>query len=307
MNNATTIVGADIGRCNSKIYCGPNQKFLYKSTATIVQCSDEPNSITVCSHEYNSNNESAKNTRYEIGKRGNFISNDDKSKDDVFHACLMYGLSKIENEFVDISIGLPIDHYKLYKNNLKEKYHSKDYIISDCNNKDKLIRIANCIVCPEARYCLGNDESNTTLIVDIGGLTLDIALFEDNEVVYTRTHELGVHQLYLQIAEKFSKSYGDYYTINDIEQAVRSNKIIKDNKLVEYDFTKYRIEFLKGIISVIRKEIGWGKHIPKFVGGGSIVFKDILGIKGFVVNDECIFTNAIGFYNRRLSEYGYRK
>ena len=117
-----------------------------------------------------------------------------------------------ENNF-DIITGLPIKHYKKYKDELIKLIHenrNKEVIF---NGKIRNININNIEVFPEGLgvlYSLSEQElskfdKRDILIIDIGGSTTDIALLNgsglNREIIKTHSASFGMNEIFNDIKE----------------------------------------------------------------------------------------------------------
>ena len=297
MEKQCAIVGIDVGRSNTKMICN-GYSDIFKTCSLLKNNSFESeNSIII------------DGKKYIVGKEGNSLSNDNKADDFVFNTCLLYGLSKLEDISFNIVSGLPITHYMKYKDDIEAKYTNSIYEIEYMKNYKKnykIINIENLMIVPEGIFCINDDDGSDVLVIDIGGFTVDVALYKDYKLINATTYDLGVRKLYGYITDELNKTYSGGYDTNDIERYVEKNKIILDNQWQDFDFTMYRASFLEKIISTIRDDFGWKKTIKKFIGGGSKVYEDLLNHNGLQVSKSSIYENAMAFYYKGVDVYGKR-
>lgn len=198
-------VGADIGHYSSKF----NGEFSIISKVT-------KNSLGVLDKDiyhlmYDTND-------YYVG-RGSFEPNLNKIKKDNLIPLLLTGLSRLainKQSCFNLVVGLPINLYKDWRTNLKEKIleHEVTQLTMEYQNirQEKTIIINNCTVYPEcvgAYYSIPN-KFNSVIIVDIGGLTTDIAYIKKGSLIDASTVVVGTINILSKIQEYINSKYAVY-------------------------------------------------------------------------------------------------
>ncbi|MGV8149573.1 MAG: hypothetical protein ACLKAN_11270, partial [Alkaliphilus sp.] len=165
------------------------------------------------------------------------------------------------------------------------------------NNEKKAIVIENVVVFPEAAAVFYMQPKQTCLIIDIGGLSVDNALFEEGNLTKHSTYSMGVMKLNTKIANELNAEhdlslnswsvekilneglfiYGKQVPINE-ERVIESHVLLIVEKIkLEYD--------VKAIENIV------------LAGGGSFIcasfFKKHMPQLEVIENSR--FSNAIGF------------
>lgn len=286
------LFAADIGHNRSKICYSNNYDEIDTFRSTIKL-------NTRLMSNSSSTNVIIDNKNWVIGTaEGTFSSEDDKSKDNVFHLCLLTGIAKNMKRNIDtvqLVTGLPMNYYKLYNNQLIEKYYDKrfDVIIKGTT---KTLHFTDICVYPESygyQYISSINEDH--MIIDIGGATVDVSLFVDDDLIQGQSYDLGINKLYGYMADRINKQYGTDYNIAEIERSVANGTLVYDNKTIDIDYTDFLKNHLDIIVSNIKNDFPWKKSVKSFIGGGALLYKDYLMPK-FTVNPYANLMNARAFY-----------
>lgn len=280
-------ISLDIGRRYSKIYTA-GTSFKFRTTCEFI--SDTAYNMT----KYDSIKIDGKSY---ILEQGSTIVNDDKSIDEVYFVTFIYSLARVaystgKTDF-EVATGLPVDHYKSYAKNIINKFKDTSYAIT-YKGKMFTVNVKSVEVYPEAALC--STESDV-LVVDIGGLTVDATLFEDNELKAYKSYELGTNKLYGYISNDLNKKYGAMFSDEEIEKALQKGFLIIKNKKEYINFTNYKKSFLLKILSSLRADFQTSNLIIEFIGGGSLLYADIIK-KHFDIDidTDSQFLNAKAFY-----------
>ncbi|MCM8710555.1 ParM/StbA family protein [Clostridium sp. SYSU_GA19001] len=240
---------------------------------------------------------------YTIGeKTGAFSTDINKINDLTFKLCLFTAISRaMKNNLVDeinLVTGLPIEYYKTQKQELVESLKGVRATVI-YNGEPKRFTITNCLVFPQSAglFVLNPSEFvGDNIIVDIGGLTVDVSYFNDMKLLKSRTYELGILKLYDKIIQIIKSIYGVSYDILKAESIIYTGNIIKDGntinvkELVDEILKKHTENILRNIKNGL-SEYDTSKRI--FIGGGSYILKDYLPVK---IKQEDIYANAKAFY-----------
>ena len=209
MNNIS-ICGADIGNITS-IFMG-----------------DKTNDVLIIEsrlEKYSTIKELGDNEIFEIDdnklivNQGEFKNEHLKFKKDNFLNLLYYGISKVcKNNKIKLVLGIPAGQYNEYNQELKtliKQNNIRKVTIGPGKDKiTKTIYIEDIIILPES-YGIKNLKSVSkaqieakTLIVDIGGGTTDIAIFDEkNKFIGGESLDIGLLELYHNVRKYISMKY----------------------------------------------------------------------------------------------------
>ena len=200
-----------------------------------------------------------------------------------------------------VVIGLPINMYKKNKDDLKQlilnnrcaKVNGRELVISDIE------------VAPEgaaAYYNLSPEQikkigSNQLIIINIGGRTTDISVFEGNKIIDIQTIPVGMLNVYQNIIDYINTKYTQSFKLEE-SQDIIINGLLLDGEQKDITFIT---PILKNCFNSIYKELQLKFNINKgfilLTGGGSIslqqAFKNRL--KNIIISNNCIFDDALGF------------
>lgn len=208
-----------------------------------------------------------------------------------------------------IVVGLPLEHHKnkeliadiknMYNGLFKFKYKSNNRII------DIEYFIKELYVFPEALgafYSLNeNMMDRDVLLVDIGGGTVNIALFQDGEFDDSITIQEGMNDIYRQIVVKANfTNTGASFGMEDIIKFMKRGKIRWDGNIDNMEYVPSILsKFANNIINEIKGSFPLYKSYDIILsGGGAFLLADYLSKHiTFTIMDNNVFSNAIGFYN----------
>lgn len=200
-----------------------------------------------------------------------------------------------------VVIGLPINMYKKNKDDLKQlilnnrcaKVNNRELVISDIE------------VAPEgaaAYYNLSPEQikkigSNQLIIINIGGRTTDISVFEGNKIIDIQTIPVGMLNVYQNIIDYINTKYTQSFKLEEAQDII-INGLLLDGEQKDITFIT---PILKNCFNSIYKELQLKFNINKgfilLTGGGSIslqqAFKNRL--KNIIISNNCIFDDALGF------------
>ena len=277
-------VGADIGNGYSKVDSNVGN-FSFRSACEIEQTKGYGNSDYL----------HVDGVRYAIGK-GTGMSNNNKSKDNVYKICLLYALAKLGDTHFKVATGLPISYFKKYARELTETFKGKTFeVILEISSSKTCHRITieDFMVLPEGLLCV-KDTKNKNLLIDIGSHTVDVALFEKGAHVKSDTFTYGVSDLYSKVAKELKRNGSDCTEV-DVENYIRNGSYVLDDKQVDFDSKIYRKQQLDLIFGDIKHGFPWSSSTKTFIGGGVTVYQDLLQELGFDVLESTIFDNAKKF------------
>jgi ethanolamine utilization protein EutA (predicted chaperonin) len=112
------------------------------------------------------------------------------------------------------------ENVQRYKRNLSP---SSGYFQIDINGKGRLLSIQDIEIFPEGCAAYYNlTYRNKVLIIDIGGMTVNCALYENGKLVKSKTYSKGMLTLYAGIRDELNRSYGIEEGLLDIQYIIDS-------------------------------------------------------------------------------------
>jgi hypothetical protein len=249
---------------------------------------------------------------YLVGE-GNIEVELNKVNKELTRVCILTALAQSSDQ-VEYQVvgGLPIGLYKTQKEQLKEMLLSNRRVEMEYNRQRRVISITRAEVFPQAAgifYTLDRreyEEYNSVVITDIGGRSIDFALFEriNGKWKLTRYSTImeGTLTLYSKVINLVNPRFELSLKVEDGETVLRKGLHIYGEK--------QDLSFLKQLIAdhveAIYRElflsypIQTSKHV--LGGGGAHLFKDIVSrkIPGTIIAPNSQFANAIGF--KRVGE-----
>ena len=238
-----------------------------------------------------------KDKKYTVGNSGRYETDLDKSLNENTELLVYSAIGKSFDTYnidVDLIVGLPIGQYGEQKQTMKLLFDSMHNQIT-INNKVKSIRINRCEVFPEGAGAFYTQPSKDCLIVDIGGISIDNALFINGSLTKYSTYSMGVMKLYSQIANKINSKYDTNFMEWDIQKVLIDGFKIYGQR-VEMDFDDIIVEYIKGIKERLSLEYDLKTCNVILTGGGAILlenyFKQIIPQSTRCGNE---FSNVQGF------------
>lgn len=238
-----------------------------------------------------------------IGERGNYSTDLMKSEHFNTEALVLFaiGMSYPNDDYIctDIVTGLPIGLYSTQKQLMKNKFHNTSHEIK-INGNRKCIRIKNAEVFPEAAGSFySQNDCDEGLVIDIGGLSVDIAYFKKKKLHKYSTYSMGTMKLYSKIANKINSEYDLSKTEWDIEDIINEGLYINGIQ-VDIGVDEVAIEHTNDIVERLSLEYDMKTIRNIWITGGPAEWlikyfaRPIPQIRTMRKNQ---FTNAIGYRN----------
>jgi plasmid segregation protein ParM len=228
-----------------------------------------------------------------------------KANSELTRVLLLTDLALNGTQSYKIVTGLPIAQYKSQREQLKRSIMGWNH--STVNGKQ--ILIDDVTVFPQAAGALYSQNiQDDCIIVDIGGRTVDIGLFEyaNGKFTLAKSNSLyrGMKNLYSDIVKSVNERFELSLESNQGEKILRKGLLI--------DGEKQNISFLQPVINSyvepVKQELLLNYPVRStnvlLCGGGASTFKDPLGIPSAVVLENSQFSNAVGFHKVGLAIYG---
>ena len=208
--------------------------------------------------------------------------------------------SNPESEDFNLMLGYPLDNESVaeqFKNDLIGQEFKVKYQRGQ-RETDRTIRIHNVRCVGESLssfYTLNaNERGEDLIIIDIGGRTTNVSVFQNRRLVDKFTIPSGTINLFGDIIKRWNNDNGDNKTVEDAERLIKREYITGCE--VEYK------RFLDELMNQIEKHLDRNTYKNYFTGGGSEMLKelieDYLEPSGTVM-DNAILTNCNG--NREIA------
>lgn len=285
------IAGVDVGYTYTK-FVTENKRGVFRSTAQEGQI-ELNNSLVI---EY-------KGQEYTIGEKGAYSIDFNKINDLTFQLCLYTAVLQMMQrsvEAVNLVTGLPIAYYSTQKNKLREQIEGLD-VFMRYKGDNKIFTISKCIVFPQSAGLIITDPAmfkGDNLVIDIGGLTVDVSYFEGLKLVKYATYPLGMLKLYGKIVQEFMK-HEIAYDVLDIERKMRAGiEYWPEARLISID--NILDSHTDEIIRSIKLDFPFRTSKKTYIGGGSIALARYLGAH---VKETDIHTNAEAFYKIGVEKF----
>lgn len=241
------------------------------------------------------------NKKYVVGEEGSFATNLMKSEQDNTKILVLSVIAMSVEEFAEVSIvlGLPIGQYSKQKQNMKRLFSTWTNYKIKVNDKKKYIKIKDIEVFPEgAGAFYSQDDYKSGLVVDVGGLSIDTALFENSKLKKYSTYSMGIMKLYSKIANRINAEHDLSYTEWDIPGVLKSGLYIF-GKQVELNIQDLVKKHTDEILTRLELEYNIKALKVLLTGGGSILLEENIKnrIPQAIILDDPQFNNAKGFYN----------
>lgn len=247
-----------------------------------------------------------------IGERGRITVVPNKISDPNFEPLLLTAiLRNVDEKLTDVNVnlvtGLPIAWYPNQKDELKDFLLNKKITVG-YKGKERNIHIKDCIIFPQsAGLALTNpkdfESGRTNLVIDIGGLTVDVSYYEGRRMVKYESYQLGMLKFYSTVASAINAQFNVEVDDQDVERFIEEGSVTISEEQKEFDFPKHFNAHMDRIITKIKTDFPYDiVHKKTFVGGGSLRFKEYLPAnKGIKCNE--IQSNAEAFYNVGIQKF----
>lgn len=242
------------------------------------------------------------NQNYIIGEGGDFATDLIKAKDKNTKILTLSTIAlSSKEEFIEakIVLGLPIGMFKNQKDEMKNIISLYDVYKIYVNGKKRYVQVQDIAVFPE---CAGAFYSQSIykdcLLIDIGGLSVDTAYFEEKKLKKYSTYSMGTMKLYSKIANKLNSEHDLSLTEWDIPKKIKDGLFIYGNQ-VDLGIDDILYNHAKEIVNRLKLEYDVKTYKCLLAGGGSVVLEKYIKefIPQTILIDEPQFSNAIGFAN----------
>lgn len=242
---------------------------------------------------------------------GEFSTDWNKAKKETTLPLLFSALAREGSDsYYDVVVGLPAQQYKLNKDSFKAYIEDNRTQSITYKGLSKDIIITDVLVAPEgaaAYYCLSEERkakigNMQLIIVDIGGRTTDIILFQNKSIVTVKTIPVGMLNVYMDIITEVNTMFTADFKLEEAEDIVQ-NGLFYDG---EFKDTSFITPILKKHFDSIFKDLQFNFNVNKgyvlLTGGGSLTFQKAFEnrLNNVLISPNPLFDNAIGF--KKLGE-----
>lgn len=243
---------------------------------------------------------------------GNTTVDVNKVHSDVTKVCTLTNLAMSEESVFQLVMGLPIKQYQEYKDSFIEtilSYNNCEVIFRD---KQRQIMIKDVRIFPQgaAAYYALNPTDSDYIIVDIGGLTIDVAYIEQIKgqpcVRKADTWYKGMLTLFSDVIEQVNNRYETTLDTEYAEKVLTKGLTVNGEKQDLSFLTPALKNYFNPILNELRINYP-SKTTPLYLcGGGANLLYPIL--KQSFVDCTLInngqFSNAIGYYKIGQMAFG---
>lgn len=242
---------------------------------------------------------------------GEFATDWNKSTKENTLPLLFSALARSSEEnFFQVVLGLPIQQYKenkeVFKNYI-EKNRGKSITIK---GQKREVIISDVLIAPEgaaAYYNLSNEQrikigNKPLIIVDIGGRTTDICLFENSKITKVSTTPIGMLNIYKDIIDYINTKYTENYSLEDGEIILKEGLFLR-GKNQDVGFIKPILQrHFNSIYKDLQFNFNTSKGYVLLTGGGSLTLKKAFEnrLDNLLISNDPLFDNANGF--KKLGE-----
>lgn len=238
---------------------------------------------------------------------GEFQTNYQKSKKEntlplLFSALAM---SHKTEQIYQVVVGLPIQQYKRDKDSLKSLIENNRVSRVTYEGNTREIIIEDVEVAPEGASAYYNlSESikkdigkQQLTIVDIGGRTTDVCLFQDKKIRDYTTIGTGMLNIYYDVVNRINEEYSQNLSLEDGEEILTEGLFLYGKKQDISFCTGILKKHFDSIFKDLQMKFNVDRGHVLLTGGGSLVlqkpFKNRLN--NLILSENPVFDNALGF------------
>lgn len=241
----------------------------------------------------------------------------DKTKDEKCFIMTLFALAKeiedlnqysTEEMDVTLAVGLPPEHIAKQKATFLEYFKNHGDLWSfTFNDKPFNIRISNVFVFPQAYSAVAIRASkfkafSSTYIIDIGGYTVDTLLLTEGkpDLQYCNSFELGIIQMNNQIINRVNAELSLKIDDNHVRDALMGRPTALSEEVIQFIKDSAAAHTLSLLEKLREVSVDLRANPSIFIGGGSLILRDMILESGFVNKDFVEFVpevsaNAIGY------------
>lgn len=226
--------------------------------------------------------------------------------------CTIMNLAMTGEDDYFLVVGLPIGQFKAQKEQIKLEVMKYNGCKVEYKEKPFKVSIRDVFVFPQGAASLLNERNLTDgdfIIVDIGGLTIDVALIElinGSPIMHkSNTWFDGMQKLYSNVIYAVNNKYNMTLPIDYAEKILRQDLMV-DGEFQDTSFLDdIKLEFLQDITKELQLNYP-SRTTPIYVtGGGGIVLYKTLNktFKNTTLINDAQFSNAKGYHKIGLIKY----
>ncbi|MGL5676861.1 MAG: hypothetical protein ACRDDX_10640 [Cellulosilyticaceae bacterium] len=237
--------------------------------------------------------------RYEIGAGDkDIVSTKDSSL--ISKLCTLYAISSFvpDRSHVFLVSALPINQYisKQARELYREVYAGKRFEVG-WNGEYKTFTIDDCLVYMEGGAVVAAKpqffKNKAIGVVDIGGYTINNAIFDNQKLVKDSymSLDLGMYILERKIADIISQKTGSYVKEYQVKYLIETQSELTKS-IVDQIIADHLLLLKQSLI-----EKGWERYMPLyFTGGGALILKEhiqrVFGVQA--ICEDCIYDTVRG-------------
>ncbi|WP_143318435.1 ParM/StbA family protein [Clostridium sp. HBUAS56017] len=205
-----------------------------------------------------------------------------------------------------VVLGLPIQQFKRNKEILISLIRENRF----ANVNGRSLVIENVDVAPEAASAYYNlnienrfkIKNKQLIIVDIGGRTTDICVFQGEKIIDVKTIATGMLNIYQEIINYINNKFTEEFRLEEAPDIIKDGLFL-NGRLQDISFIQ---GILKNYFNSIYKEIQLKFNVTKgylfLTGGGSLTFRKAFNnrLENVLMSNDPIFDNAKG--NKKRGE-----
>lgn len=253
------------------------------------------------------------NRNYIIGsKTGQFVADNNKVDSKVTELCTLTAIAKSypNDDIIECNLvaGLPVAYYATQKEDFKNKLisygmrniHTK---IGENKYKKQAIRITDVEVFPQSVGVVfmnaKNYKNETTLVIDIGGGTIDVSYFEGLKMVDKATYDEGMLVLFTKLSQFCNSKFETKFKPYDMDRIIQNDSFkTKEGSISTSVFDFMINKHINDVMTEIKRQFKYNSvDNSLLIGGGSVRLEDKLRphLIDPVLVDNAQFVNADAF------------
>jgi plasmid segregation protein ParM len=253
-------------------------------------------------------------TDYVVGAdNGEYVADNNKINSLVTEVCTFTAIAQsfpkeTTNATIDYSVvaGLPVSYYSKQKNEFRNKlisYGMKNIIVK---GKSHSINICDALIYPQSAgviFLKSKDYKNDdTLVIDVGGGTVDISSFHGLKMMNWNTYELGMLVLYSSVSQFLNSEYELKYENHEMYDLFKKGYITPKGRKINLGSINKLNDIIENHVYNVATKIKRDFNVNSMnniliIGGGGAELFDLLKVQfeNAVLCENPQFTNAEAF------------
>jgi plasmid segregation protein ParM len=242
---------------------------------------------------------------------GQMTSDIDKTDADINKACTLMNLVISGDTDYYLVVGLPIGQFKAQNERFRNTVMSYNNCKIEYQGNERKIRIHDVTVFPQGAaslYAIRSSKGDK-IIIDVGGLTIDVALIQMNygnpHIEKSDTWYKGMRTLFSNIIEQVNLKYGLRLETKEAERILLNGLRIHGIEQ-NLDFLQPTLQdYLEPIVDELKLNYPCETTPIYLCGGGANLLYGAFKKRFYevIMVDDSQFSNAIGYYNVGLTKY----